>query len=118
MVHTGILNSARAAQGEFPSFLNELWLAPIDFSPNAWECFFTGEDTLGMTSMAFGQRAAEKLVPLAGLEAVCPDEMLAQHKLLELQKIMGGWQSATAPLLAPTCPARIQLPHEPMNGGD
>ena len=49
----GYINGA----GEFPSFLNELWLAPIDFSPNAWECFFTGEDTLGMTSMAFGQRA-------------------------------------------------------------
>merc|ERR1740117_1629456 len=39
----GYINGA----GEFPSFLNELWLAPIDFSPNAWECFFTGEDTLG-----------------------------------------------------------------------
>ena len=43
-----------------------------------------------MASMAFDHRAAEKLVGLASLDAVCPPEMLAQHKLLELQKIMGG----------------------------
>jgi hypothetical protein len=43
-----------------------------------------------MASMAFDHRATEKLVGLASLDVVCPPEMLAQHKLLELQKIMGG----------------------------
>ena len=24
-------------------WLNELWTAPVDFSPDAWECFFTAQ---------------------------------------------------------------------------
>ena len=74
--------------GDLPGYMNELWMAPVDFSPDAAECFFTGEDMCGVGGMCFGQRAVEKLVDKAGLRAECPVEMLAQHKLKVVQKIM------------------------------
>jgi hypothetical protein len=74
--------------GDLPGYMNELWMAPVDFNPDAAECFFTGEDMLGVGGMCFGQRAVEKLIDLAGLRAECPEEMLAQHKLKVVQNIM------------------------------
>jgi len=73
-----------------PGWLNELWTAPVDFSPDSWECFFTAQDMVGMSSMCFGQQAACKLIEPAGLRGLIPADILPQHQLLELQKIMKG----------------------------
>jgi len=77
-------------------WLSELWTAPVDFSPDAWECFFTAQDMVGMNSMCFGQMAACKLLKAAGLQAEATlkkfpklaDGQLPQHQLLGLQAVM------------------------------
>jgi hypothetical protein len=42
----------------------------VDFSPDSWECFFTAQDMVGMSSMCFGQQAACKLIEPAGLRGL------------------------------------------------
>jgi len=77
-------------------WLNELWTAPADFSPDSWECFFTAQDMVGMSSMCFGQQAACKLLTAAGLQTeACikkfpnlASDKLPQHQLLGLQSVM------------------------------
>ena len=71
-----------------PGWLNELWTAPVDFSPDSWECFFTAQDMIGMSSMCFGQQVACKLIEPAGLRGDISADQLPQHQLLELQNIM------------------------------